>query len=107
LVINCGSSSVKYQVIETDTRDKIAEGVVERIGAVTSIVKHQVGAQKPVKKTLPIETHTSALKEIMDFLLDPGLGLIKSPGDIVAVGHRVVHGGETFKDSVLIDDSVI
>ncbi len=107
LVINCGSSSVKYQVIETDTREKVADGMVERIGAVTSIVKHQVGSQKPTKKTLPIETHTMALKEIMDFLLDPNVGVLKSPGDIAAVGHRVVHGGETFKDSVLIDESVI
>lgn len=107
LVINCGSSSAKYQLIETDTREKRCSGLIERIGAVTSIIKHEVPGQKPVKKTMPIETHVMALKEIMDFLMDPASGLELKKEDIAAVGHRVVHGGETFKDSVLIDDSVI
>lgn len=107
LVINCGSSSAKYQLIETDTRVKRCSGLIERIGAVTSIIKHEVPNQKPIKKTLPIETHVMALKEIMDFLMDPTSGLDLKKEDIKAVGHRVVHGGETFKDSVLIDDSVI
>lgn len=107
LVINCGSSSAKYQLIETDTREKRCSGLIERIGAVTSIIKHEVPGQKPVKKTMPIETHVMALKEIMDFLMDPASGLELKKEDITAVGHRVVHGGETFKDSVLIDDSVI
>jgi acetate kinase len=107
LVINCGSSSAKYQLIETETREKRCSGLIERIGAVTSIIKHEVPGQKPVKKTLPIETHVMALKEIMDFLMDPASGLELKKEDIAAVGHRVVHGGETFKDSVLIDDSVI
>jgi acetate kinase len=107
LVINCGSSSAKYQLIETDTREKRCSGLIERIGAVTSIIKHEVPGQKPVKKTMPIETHVMALKEIMDFLMDPASGLELKKEDITAVGHRVVHGGETFKDSVLIDESVI
>ncbi len=107
LVINCGSSSAKYQLIETDTREKRCSGLIERIGAVTSIIKHEVPGQKPVKKTMPIETHVMALKEIMDFLMDPASGLELKKEDIAAVGHRVVHGGETFKDSVLIDESVV
>ncbi len=107
LVINCGSSSVKYQLIETDTREKRVSGLIERIGAVTSIITHEVAGQKPIKKTQPIENHSLALKEVMDFLLDPANGILSDKTDIQAVGHRVVHGGETFKDSVHIDDSVI
>lgn len=107
LVINCGSSSVKYQLIETDTREKRVSGLIERIGAVTSIITHEVAGQKPIKKTQPIENHCLALKEVMDFLLDPANGILSDKTDIQAVGHRVVHGGETFKDSVHIDDSVI
>lgn len=107
LVINCGSSSVKYQLIETDTKEKRVGGLIERIGAVTSIIKHEVAGQKPIKKTQPIENHSLALKEVMDFLLDPANSILTDKTDIQAVGHRVVHGGETFKDSVHIDDSVI
>lgn len=107
LVINCGSSSVKYQLIETDSRIKIGSGLVERIGAVTAIVKHEQPGKKAVKKTLPVENHIIALREIMDHLTSPESELINSVSDIKAVGHRVVHGGETFKDSVHIDDLVI
>ncbi|MDI6400683.1 acetate kinase [Balneolaceae bacterium ANBcel3] len=107
LVINCGSSSVKYQLIETKTEEKLCSGMVERIGAVTAIIKHQIKDQKPVKESLVIEDHTKALKAIMDFILDKENKLVSSPDDIKAVGHRVVHGGESFKDSVLIDDAVI
>ena len=107
LVINCGSSSVKYQLINTENREKIASGMVERIGAVTAIISHDQPDKKNTKRTLPIETHTQALKEIMEYLMSPESGILKSPADIQAVGHRVVHGGETFKDSVHIDDAVI
>lgn len=107
LVINCGSSSVKYQLIDTDSRNKLASGLVERIGAVTAIIKHEQPEKKPIKKTLPIENHTQALKEIMEYLMSADSGIITSPSEIEAVGHRVVHGGETFKDSVHIDESVI
>ncbi len=107
LVINCGSSSVKYQLIETKSEEYICTGGVERIGAVTAIVKHEIKDRKPVKETTVIEDHTQALKAIMDFILDKENNLLESRGDIKAVGHRVVHGGESFKESVLIDDSVI
>lgn len=107
LVINCGSSSVKYQLIETETREKRVSGLIERIGAVTSIIRHEIAGQKPLKKTQPIENHGLALKDVMDFLLDPANGILADKTEIQAVGHRVVHGGETFKDSVHIDDSVI
>ena len=107
LVINCGSSSVKYQLIDTEKKSKLASGVVERIGAVTAIVKHELPDVKPIKKTMQIDNHTVALKEIMEHLLSPESQVVQSIDDIKAVGHRVVHGGETFKDSVLIDESVI
>lgn len=107
LVINCGSSSVKYQVIETDTEKVLCSGLVERIGAVTSIVKHEITGKKPIKKTMSLEDHTKAIKEIMDFLVSDENSVIESLDQIAAVGHRVVHGGETFKDSVLIDEDVI
>lgn len=107
LVINCGSSSVKYQLINTESRDKLAWGMVERIGAVTAIIRHDQPGKKSIKKTEPIETHTQALKEIMEYLISAESGLLESASEIQAVGHRVVHGGETFKDSVHIDESVI
>lgn len=106
-VINCGSSSIKYQLIETESQKKLVSGLVERIGAVTSIIKHEIPGQKAIKQTLVLENHTQALSEIMNFLQSNEYGLIASIDDIKAVGHRVVHGGETFKDSVLIDDDVI
>lgn len=106
-VINCGSSSIKYQLIETETKQKLISGLVERIGAVTSIIKHEIPGHKPIKQTLALENHTQALTEIMNFLKTNVYGVINSLDDIKAVGHRVVHGGETFKDSVLIDDDVV
>lgn len=107
LVINCGSSSIKYQLIETDSKKKLISGLIERIGAVTSIVKHEIPGQKPIKHTIALENHTAALSEIMQFLQNNPYKVIESLDQIKAVGHRVVHGGETFKDSVLIDDDVI
>ncbi|MGF1670519.1 MAG: acetate/propionate family kinase [Balneolaceae bacterium] len=107
LVINCGSSSVKYNLIETSENRDICKGMIERIGAVTSIVKHEPAGFKSIKHTSKIENHIEALKEIMNFLLDSENTSISSPDDIKAVGHRVVHGGEMFKDSVLIDGDVI
>jgi acetate kinase len=107
LVINCGSSSVKYQLIETETREKRVSGLIERIGAVTSIITHELAGQKAVKKTQPIDNHGLALKEVMDYLMDPANGILVEKTQIQAVGHRVVHGGETFKDSVHIDPSVM
>lgn len=107
LVINCGSSSIKYQVIQSEDEHVLCSGLIERIGAVTSIVTHGIPEQKTQKKTLQLEDHTAALKEIITFLDSGFIPGLESIQNIVAVGHRVVHGGETFKDSVLIDDDVI
>ncbi|MBD3615727.1 MAG: acetate kinase [Gracilimonas sp.] len=106
LVINCGSSSIKYQLINTEDRECLCKGLVERIGAVTSIIKQEFKGEKPYKKTMVIENHPSALKTIMEMLIDADNDYLHSLDEIEAVGHRVVHGGETFKDSVLIDDDV-
>jgi len=106
LVINCGSSSIKYQLINTENQDRLCKGLVERIGAVTSIIKQEFKGEKPVKKTMVIENHAAALRTIMELLLEADNDHLGSLDEIEAVGHRVVHGGEAFKDSVLIDDDV-
>lgn len=106
LVINCGSSSVKYNLIESSEKRDVCKGMIERIGAVTSIVKHEPVGKKHTKDARSISNHTEALQEILDYLLSPDNKIIDSPSDIKAVGHRVVHGGEMFKDSVLIDEDV-
>tara|TARA_R100001143_G_C3358387_1_gene133985 strand:+ start:2579 stop:3802 length:1224 start_codon:yes stop_codon:yes gene_type:complete len=106
LVINCGSSSVKYNLINTENETDVCKGIVERIGAVTSIVKHEPAEGSHRKETKVISSHTEALQEILDYLMSPDNKIISSASDIKAVGHRVVHGGEKFKDAVLIDDEV-
>ncbi len=106
LVINCGSSSVKYNLIDSANETDVCKGMVERIGAVTSIVKHEPTEGSRRKETKVISSHTEALQEILDYLMSPSNKIISSAADIKAVGHRVVHGGEKFKDAVLIDDEV-
>jgi acetate kinase len=106
LVINCGSSSIKYQLINTDDRLTLCKGLVERIGAVTSIVRHEFLGEKPLKKSIAIENHAAALGKIIDLLIQTNNEFLHSVDEIEAVGHRVVHGGELFKDSVLIDEDV-
>ena len=107
LVINCGSSSVKYNLIDTSDNKDVCRGLIERIGAVTSIVKHEPADKKHTKDTRVIDNHSDAMQEIMTYLMSPDNGIISSPSDIKAVGHRVVHGGEMFSDSVLIDEDVL
>lgn len=106
LVINCGSSSIKYQLIDSDQKETLCKGLVERIGAVTSIIKQEFKDEKPVKKSMAIDNHAVALKVIMELLIEADNDYLHSLDEIEAVGHRVVHGGETFKDSVLIDEDV-
>jgi acetate kinase len=106
LVINCGSSSIKYQLLNTENKECLCKGLVERIGAVTSIIKQEFKGEKPLKKSLVLENHASALKKVMELLIESENDYLQSLDEIEAVGHRVVHGGETFKDSVLIDEEV-
>lgn len=106
LVINSGSSSIKYQFIDMDGEKVLCKGIAERIGISGSRLIHKVGSEKHIlEKNLP--DHEVALKLILDVLMDRKLGVIKNLSEINAVGHRVVHGGEIFASSVLIDDEVI
>ncbi|NLB33713.1 MAG: acetate kinase [Tissierellia bacterium] len=107
LVINCGSSSLKYQFINMNDESVLAKGLVERIGIEGSVLKHEkTGLDKVViKETL--NNHKDAINLVLKTLLDANYGAVKSLDEIDAVGHRVVHGGEKFAQSVLIDDEVI
>ncbi len=106
LVINCGSSSIKYQLINTEKKETLCKGLVERIGAVTSIIKQEFKGERPIKKSMALDSHATALKTVMELLITADNDHLHSLTEIEAVGHRVVHGGETFKDSVLIDEFV-
>ncbi len=107
LVINCGSSSLKYQLINMDNEDVIAKGLVERIGIDGSRIKHEtIGMEKVVTET-ELKDHSDALDLVIKSLLDENTGAIKSLDEINVVGHRVVHGGEDFTHSVIIDDEVM
>ena len=107
LVINAGSSSLKYQLIDSSAETVIAKGLVERIGMDGSNLKHTPAGRDAVRITFPMENHVSAIKAVLNALINSQYGVIKSMDEIQAVGHRVVHGGEDFASSALIDDSVI
>ncbi|NLV76388.1 MAG: acetate kinase [Tissierellia bacterium] len=107
LVINCGSSSLKYQLINMDNEEVLAKGLVERIGIEGSRVKHRTTGKEEVVIEEPMEDHRKALELVLNALINPNYGAIKSMDEIGAVGHRVVHGGEKFANSVLIDDEVM
>ena len=107
LVLNCGSSSVKYKLIDTDTNATMAEGGVEKIGLEDGFLKFKkADGSKEIKELGHID-HKQAVEAILQNLTDPEVGCIKSYSEIGAVGHRVVHGGEKFASSVLITDEVI
>ena len=107
LVINCGSSSLKYQFLDMDNESVLAKGLVERIGIEGSVLKHEkTGMDKEVINA-DIKDHEIALKLVMDALVNEKYGAIKDLSEIDAVGHRVVHGGESFAKSVLIDENVM
>lgn len=105
LVVNAGSSSLKYQLIEMKNESVLAKGVCERIGQEHSVLVHK--GIKEVRIEAPMPTHSEAIKLVLDALVHKDYGVIKSMTDITAVGHRVLHGGEDFKESVKIDDEVL
>ncbi len=107
LVLNCGSSSVKYKLIDTDTDATMAEGGVEKIGLEDGFLKFKKSDGSKEIKELGHIDHKQAVEAILQNLTDPEVGCIKSYSEIGAVGHRVVHGGEKFASSVLITDEVI
>ena len=106
LVINCGSSSLKYQLIDSETEKAIAVGLCERIGIDGRLVHTKAGAEKLTFEK-PLPDHEAAVQAVLAALTDPAHGVIGSLSGIGAVGHRVVHGGERFTSSVMIDDEVI
>lgn len=106
LVLNCGSSSVKYKLIEIKANKVLAEGGIEKIGLPDAFIKFKFGNEK-IQEDLDINDHVGAIKSILDNLTSKEYGCIKDFKEIDAVGHRVVHGGEKFNKSVLINDEVI
>jgi acetate kinase len=107
LVINAGSSSLKYQLLDMDTETVMAKGLAERIGIEGSVVTHQPKGKDKVQFKRPMDTHKEALDIIFKALVDENHGVIKSLDEIDAIGHRTVHGGEAFASSVVINDEVI
>ena len=106
LVINAGSSSLKYQVINTEEGTLIAKGIVERIGIEGSNLQHTPAGKEKTRVETPIKTHTEAIGAVIKALTNKYHGVIKDMSEIEAVGHRVVHGGEKFSESVLITEEV-
>ncbi len=107
LVLNCGSSSVKYQLIEMKTEKYLAKGLVERVGEEDAKVKHKCRDGRRFEEVKEIKNHGQAIKEVVGILLSSEYGVIKDVSDIKAVGHRVVHGCEKFSESTLITPEVM
>ena len=106
LVINCGSSSLKYQVIDSDTEHVLAKGLCERIG-IDGRLTYQPAGQDKIKYDAPMPAHRQAVELVLKQLTDPETGILKSVDEIQAVGHRMVHGGEKFACSTLLKDEVL
>lgn len=107
LVINCGSSSLKYQLISSETEAVLAKGICERIGIDGSKITYQPEGKDKIVKEAAMPTHTQAIKLVLDALTDEACGVIKSLDEVGAVGHRVVHGGENFTKSTLLTSEAI
>ncbi|MBR5740299.1 MAG: acetate kinase, partial [Firmicutes bacterium] len=107
LVINCGSSSLKYQILDMTNETLLCKGLVEKIGIDGSVINHEkIGQEKFVLET-PMKDHKDAIAQVLAAIQDPEHGVVSDMAEIGAVGHRVVHGGEHYADSVLIDDEVM
>ncbi|MCM1423797.1 MAG: acetate kinase, partial [bacterium] len=107
LVINCGSSSLKFQLIDSETEKQIAKGLCERIGIDGSQLVYQPAGGEKEETVTPMPDHTKAIELVLDALMNEKTGVVKSLSEIGAVGHRIVHGGEKFASSTLITDEVI
>ncbi|HBI63847.1 MAG TPA: acetate kinase [Clostridiales bacterium] len=107
LVINAGSSSLKYQLFDMDNRAVLAKGLCERIGIDGRLTHTNPEKDEKYSENVPMKDHADAIRAVINILIDKEWGVIDSMKEIDAVGHRVVHGGEYFADSVMIDDSVI
>ena len=106
LIINAGSSSLKYQFMESDGGEVFAKGLCERIG-IDGRLTHKVPGRENVVMDIPMPTHNEAIQSVLDIMVDPEKGVIASTDEIAAVGHRVLHGGAAFTESCIIDDACI
>lgn len=107
LSVNCGSSSLKYQLFDMENEEVIAKGLCERIGMEGSVMTHAVPSKDKVKIEKAMPTHNEAIQLVLNTLMDKEIGVIKSAEEIDAVGHRVLHGGEYFKESVLVTEDAM
>lgn len=107
LVINCGSSSLKFQLIDSETEEVLAKGLCDRIAIDHSAIAYQPAGGEKIKKEVPMPDHTEAIRLVLEALTNPETGVVKDLSEIDAVGHRVVHGGEKFSESVVIDENVL
>ena len=107
LVINCGSSSLKYQVLDMTDESVLAKGLVERIGMDGSVINHTKTGQDKVVNEVPMKDHKDAIAQVLDAIQNADYGVVADMSEIGAVGHRVVHAGEMYAESVLIDDTVL
>src|SRR3954452_13453027 len=108
-VVNSGSRSIKYQLFKMPSEKTICSGLAERIGLENSVITHKIflnGEEKVIKRTVDLFHHEDGLKEVAGLLIDAQIGVIKKPGEIDAVGHRVVHGGESFAATAIITKKV-
>ena len=108
LVVNAGSSSLKYQLLNTETKEVLGKGICERIGMEGSLIDHKKGdGEKRIKKEIPMKDHSVATEIVVSMLTDKEYGCISDMSEIEAVGHRVVHGGTYFFDSCLVTEEVL
>ena len=105
-VVNCGSSSIKYQLFDMTDESVHAKGIVERVGSADAMLTHSTNDEKHTK-VIPARNHTEGMKYILEALTDPQIGVLKSVDEIDAIGHRVLHGGEKISKTCLIDQTVI
>lgn len=107
LALNCGSSSVKYQLFDWENKSVVAKGIVERVGIGDSFIVHEVPGRETYRNEYECHDHNTAINLVLNTLVSKEYGVIENLNEISAIGHRVVHGGEKFKSSVLINDEVI
>ncbi len=107
LVLNCGSSSVKFQLIETDTETALLRGLVEKIGSSSGVLSFRAEGDRDFREVREVVDHEEAVSLVLSILSHPDQGVVSSLEEISAVGHRVVHGGQSFSESVIITDEVI
>lgn len=107
LVVNAGSSSLKYQLLNTETKEVLGKGICERIGMEGSLISHKNSKGEKIEKEIPMKDHSVATEIVVDMLTDKTYGCISNMSEIEAVGHRVVHGGPYFFESCLVTDEVL